>query len=98
MADEVLMGPSCQSCGLPLMSTADFGREANGVIRVDYCVYCYEGGKFTEPNITLDEMIEKLAAPMSSKRGVPIEAARAQAREVLVRLKRWRIREVKVTQ
>ncbi|MBI5561234.1 MAG: zinc ribbon domain-containing protein [Deltaproteobacteria bacterium] len=92
---EPLMGPSCQSCGLPLMRPSDFGKEANGVLKIDYCGYCYDKGRFTEPDLTIDQMADKLAVPMAEKRGMPVEAAWAQAKEVLVRLKRWRAREAK---
>ncbi|MBI5970261.1 MAG: zinc ribbon domain-containing protein [Deltaproteobacteria bacterium] len=86
---ENLLGPTCQSCGIPLMRADDFGREANFVIKVDYCRYCYDKGKFHEPDITFDQMVEKVAKFMMSRREMPIDNAKAQAKALLSQLKRW---------
>jgi len=90
---EKLLGPTCQSCGIPLMRADDFGREANFVIKVDYCKYCYDMGKFAEPDITFDQMIEKVAKFLMSKRDMPLENAKAQAKALLTQLKRWRTQQ-----
>lgn len=90
---EKLLGPTCQSCGIPLMRADDFGREANFVIKVDYCRYCYDRGKFHEPDITFDEMVEKVAKFMISKREMPIDNAKAHARALLTQLKRWKAQQ-----
>ena len=47
----------CQSCGMPLAQTADFGTESNGQAATEYCRYCYQNGAWTQPNITLEETI-----------------------------------------
>ena len=87
---ENLLGPSCQSCGIPLMRSDDFGREANFVIKVDYCRYCYDRGKLVEPDITLDQMAEKVAKLMIARKDMPIDDAKVKAKALLVQLKRWR--------
>jgi hypothetical protein len=47
----------CQSCGMPFKNDPKGGgSEADGKISKMYCSYCYENGKFTQPNITVDEM------------------------------------------
>jgi hypothetical protein len=54
-------GPICQSCGMPMSSDErGGGTEADGVTRsIEYCSLCYLDGKFTEPDLTVDEMIAK---------------------------------------
>ena len=48
---------NCQSCGMPLSrDEKGGGAEANGKKSSRYCSHCYENGKFTLPNIIVDEM------------------------------------------
>ncbi|MBL0743529.1 zinc ribbon domain-containing protein [Chryseolinea lacunae] len=48
---------NCQSCGMPLKrDPKGGGTNADGSKSVMYCSYCYEDGKFTLSNITVDEM------------------------------------------
>ncbi len=50
----------CQSCGMPLkQGQGDFrGTESDGTRSEKYCTHCYLQGKYTNPNITKEEMIE----------------------------------------
>ena len=48
----------CQSCGMPITSEEQFGRNADGSKNEEYCSYCYRDGAFTE-NCTMDEMIDQ---------------------------------------
>lgn len=89
MTRPPLSSPSCQSCGVIIKNAQDFGRTATGVIEVNYCKFCYQNGQFTEPDITLEEMIEKVARNMSEQRRVPIEQAREAVKTSLPKLKRW---------
>ena len=48
---------NCQSCGMPLKKDPKGGgTEASGKKSTMYCSRCYEGGKFTKPNMTVSEM------------------------------------------
>lgn len=48
---------NCQSCGMPLKKDPKGGgTNADGSKSTMYCSYCYEHGKFTQPNMTVDEM------------------------------------------
>lgn len=50
---------SCQSCGMPFRNDPKGGgTNADGSISKMYCSYCYEGGKFTQPNMTAPQMQE----------------------------------------
>lgn len=40
------------------------GTEANDSKSTEYCSKCYEKGKFTEPNITMEGMMEKVRGKM----------------------------------
>ena len=54
-------GPYCQSCSMPLSKDENGGgTNADGSKNVEYCSHCYQNGQFTEPNITVDQMIEKV--------------------------------------
>ena len=81
----------CQSCGMPMGETDElYGTEANGSKSADYCQYCYENGAFTEPNCTLEEMIEACAAIMVEEYDFSPEEAKRQCEEGLPTLKRWK--------
>ncbi len=52
-------GPFCQSCGMPL--SKDNGKRESE----EYCSKCFQNGKFTDPNITLEEMKIKVKGKMN---------------------------------
>jgi len=79
----------CQSCGMPLRSDPKGGgTDADGTVSREYCSYCYIGGKFVNPDMTLDEM-SALVIDKLRERGFPRFVARMFAAG-LGRLKRWR--------
>jgi len=50
---------NCQSCGMPLTKDEKGGgTEADGSKSKMYCSRCYENGKFTKPDITVNQMQE----------------------------------------
>ena len=49
----------CQSCGMPLVKKGDFGTNADGSANNEFCVYCFANGKYTTPDITMDEMLKR---------------------------------------
>jgi len=51
----------CQSCGRPLGKPEDFGKNANGSKSEDYCRFCSQNGKLTRPDITMEQLIDKVA-------------------------------------
>jgi hypothetical protein len=49
---------SCQSCGMQLgKDEKDGGTETNGNKSIDYCGNCYRMGQFTDPSLTVEEMV-----------------------------------------
>ena len=52
---------NCQSCGMPLnKDPKGGGSNADGTKNNMYCSHCYENGKFTLPDITIDQMKERV--------------------------------------
>lgn len=48
---------NCQSCGMPLCKDPKgSGTNADGKPSNKYCSYCYEDGKFLQPDMTAEEM------------------------------------------
>jgi hypothetical protein len=90
MTTNHLLGPFCQSCGMPLDKPEDFGTDAVGYRVNDYCHYCYVKGAFMEPDISLEEMTDKCVDAMVRQSVMPEKKARALMMEVLPKLKRWR--------
>ena len=76
----------CQSCAMPLAKSPDHGAEPDGTRNEEFCAHCYQGGSYTDPNLTLDQMVE-IVARFMQKSG---DEATKAAREGLVDLKRWR--------
>lgn len=48
----------CQSCGMPMVESKDFGTNADNSPNHEYCTYCYADGKFTS-DMLMEEMILK---------------------------------------
>jgi len=78
----------CQSDGAP-MDFYEYGTEADGSKSTDYCSVCYNNGAFTNPNCTLEEMIETTADIMVKQFGFSPEEAMKQCKEGIPTLKRW---------
>ena len=56
----------CNSCGRPIVKE-DYGTNKDGSLNSDYCIDCYQNGEFTEPDITLSEMITRKTLEMMEK-------------------------------
>ncbi|MES2930723.1 MAG: zinc ribbon domain-containing protein [Patescibacteria group bacterium] len=61
MFDFSLKAHCCQSCGMPLWKDLDYGgTNKDGTKSKKYCSHCYANGAFTDPDLTLDQMIIKV--------------------------------------
>ncbi|NQT29093.1 MAG: hypothetical protein HQ596_00830 [Candidatus Saganbacteria bacterium] len=80
--------PICQSCSMPLRRPEDCGTNTDGSKTYEYCHFCFMDGKFINPELTLDQQIEKMAG-MAAKMNIPQDAARQMAQTILPTLKRW---------
>jgi hypothetical protein len=81
--------PICQSCGMPLRSESDLGTNANGSKNKEYCRFCFKDGQFTDPDITMEQKIDKLVS-LAAKMNIPEKSARQMASNLLPTLKRWK--------
>ena len=82
------MNVFCQSCAMPLQKDADFGANANGSQNKEYCAFCYQSGEFTEPDIAMNEMIDKCVKIMIEM-NLPKENIK-KTKEAIPYLKRWK--------
>ncbi|MDF2570017.1 MAG: transcriptional regulator [Sporomusa sp.] len=82
------MDKFCQSCGMPLNDQELLGTESSGAKTEEYCMYCYEGGQFKQPDLTIEGMIET-CVPHMKGHGLTEAAARKLLRDHLPKLKRW---------
>lgn len=81
-------GPFCQSCGMPLSKDPQVGgRESDGGKSKEYCSFCYQNGQFTEPNLTVEQMIEKCQGKMREMK-IPNFIVNSAAKRI-AKLKRW---------
>ncbi len=74
---------------MPMVVEETFGTNADGSINEEYCCFCFQDGKFTEPKITKEDMIEKVSDFMIQM-GMPESQAKKRARDTIRKLKRWR--------
>jgi len=87
---QEIKGPFCQSCGMPMQKSEDFGTETDVSKSEEYCIFCYLNGEFTQPEITLSEMTDFCAATMADMNILPYEEAEKMLKEFLPNLKRWK--------
>ncbi len=91
MTRAPLPAPSCQSCGVILKKPTEFGTTATRVIDINYCRYCFWKGEFTEPDITMEQMIEKVTKSIITKKRISPERAKEMAEELIPTLRRWQV-------
>ena len=84
------MIPSCESCGMPLITDQDAGTERDGSPSQKYCTHCYQQGSFTDPDLTRDQMIKKYAPLLSQQFGVSVAKAEEMVRVFSATLPRWK--------
>lgn len=80
---------TCQSCGMPMEKIAEYGTNLDGSQNYTYCTHCYQKGEFTQPNISLEEMIKGCIGIMA-KYGMDKEEAKTKVETLLPTLERWK--------
>lgn len=81
-------GPYCQSCGMPLArDERGGGTEADGKTSADYCSHCYMGGRFNDPELTVEQMMERVRGKLKAM-SVPDYLHDVFAQEI-PNLRRW---------
>lgn len=78
----------CQSCGSKFSKNSNnFFRITGGFYDVRFCTDCFQNDQFTEPDLTMEQMKEKLIAKLR-KLGMPGNLDRFTDR--LHTLERWK--------
>lgn len=62
----------CQSCVMPL-NEDNLGTELDGSKSDKYCFYCYKDGKFTNPDMTFDEMLDISVKALQHQKMNPVK-------------------------
>jgi hypothetical protein len=80
---------NCQSCGMPLRrDEKGGGTNSDGSKSGMYCSHCYEAGRFTIPNLSAQEMQERVKGKLRDS-GLPGVAAWMLTRNI-PKLARWK--------
>jgi len=79
---------TCQSCGMPLNKEENWGTNFGGSKTTEYCKFCFQDGKFSDQNLTMERVIEK-SVELSKKLWMPEDKAREIANNTIPKLKRW---------
>ena len=76
---------------MPLEKSEDFGTNSDGSRNIGYCCFCFKNGDFTKPDLTMEQMIDKLVG-FADKMQITQAQAKELAQTVIPRLKRWQKR------
>lgn len=83
----------CQCCGMPIPDPSLHGTEQDGSESAEYCKFCYQDGRFTAPDMDMDDFIEATAQYYVAQSGGTFDEAVSFMATVLPHLKRWRERQ-----
>lgn len=78
----------CQSCGMP-MEKGFFGSNADDSENTTFCRFCFQKGVFTEPELSMQAMIEASISHMTRVLQIPEAQAKQRASEMIPKLARW---------
>lgn len=79
----------CQSCGMPL-GEGFYGTLQSGTIMTEYCKFCFQEGSFTEPELTVDDMMNRSIDHMQRELNFSLEEAQKMANDLIPDLRRWK--------
>ena len=80
----------CQSCGMPVSKDfGNLGTNADETHAEEFCVFCFKSGAYTNPNQTLEEMINNSIENMTTDLQMPRDQATALANSFIPTLRRW---------
>ena len=78
----------CQSCGMPITDSKQFGTNSDESINYDYCIYCYKDGKFID-DVNMEEYIE-MCSKYGEQAGMTNEQMKEYWTKLVPTLKRWK--------
>ena len=70
-------------------SFKNLGTDADGSPVSEYCMFCYQNGAFTNPTLTVDEMVQSSIDFMTGTMDFTPEQAMKMSNNVIRTLKRW---------
>ena len=79
----------CMSCARPINKTEELGTNSDGSKNREYCYLCFRDGIFTEPDITMKQMIEKTTEFLVMQKKIPEPQAEKIAESYIPKLDRW---------
>ena len=79
----------CQSCGMPL-GEGFFGTNKNKSLNEEFCKFCFKGGKFTKPNLKLNDAIELSVEHLIKELKLNKEEAEFLSFRTIPKLSRWK--------
>lgn len=78
----------CQSCGMPINSYDELGKNKDGSINQDYCKYCYTNAEFID-QVSMEEYIE-MCSKFGAQAGMTNEEMKEFCKKLFPTLKRWK--------
>ena len=78
----------CQSCGMPISSVDQLGKNNDGNINQDYCKYCYDNGEFID-NVSMEKYIE-MCSQFGAQAGMTNDEMKEFCTKLFPTLKRWK--------
>ncbi len=81
---------ACQSCSRPFDTLADTGTQQDGSPSPDYCSCCLQAGQWTEPDIRMQELIDRCIDIWVKHHVAGRADANAHFARLFPTLKRWR--------
>ena len=88
-AEMTAEAPRCQSCTMALEKPEQFGTNADGSRAQDYCHFCFKDGGFTEPDVTMEEMIQRVSCMLAQHSDMTESEATELMNDMIPKLKRW---------
>ena len=79
----------CQSCGMLIEDSEDYGTEVNGSKSEEYCIHCYKKGKFLFQG-NFNEFLERQIDINVKIQGLSPSEAEFELKRKLPTLNRWR--------
>ena len=67
-----------------------YGKNTDQSDNIDYCMFCWKDGKFTNPTLTLNAMLQSSVNYMTKSMGFDPMKARELSNAVIPKLKRWK--------
>jgi len=68
----------------------DIGTYSNGSRIADYCSFCFREGKFVDPDLNMQEMIDRVTGRLLTLRNMQNETAKGMLRAYIPALGGWK--------